>query len=128
MRKFKEKPSRKNGAILKQRQSELPRKINKPHLHAKILEPSNKRSDLCNERHPNGTIFPCDIASIMNVCLRTAQKKIQDARFLLGKGKMAYVTIEEFCALNELNKESIQKTIDSLDEIPDADKEEENQP
>ena len=115
MRKFKKEGSRKNGAILKQRRLAQPKKSKKPILKPEIFISPKKRRDLCNERYPRRTIFPRHIASIMRVHLRTAQKIIRNMRFLLGKGKMAYVTVKEFCTLNGLNEEKVQNAIDNID-------------
>jgi hypothetical protein len=52
-------------------------------------------------------IYPHDIAEIFGVHIRTAQRMMRDARFLLGKRKRSCVTVKEFCRLNELDEESM---------------------
>jgi len=69
------------------------------------------------EQSPNYRIivYPTDIAKFYGVNIRTAQRKLEDARFLLGKSKRAVVTIKEFCSVYELNEEEVRKVINDID-------------
>jgi len=60
-------------------------------------------------------IHPSDIAMLYGVSIRTAQRMLKDARFLLGKSDSADVTIKEFCSVNELNEEEVRTQINEID-------------
>jgi len=60
-------------------------------------------------------IYPTDVAKFYGVNIRTAQRRLEDARFLLGKSKKAAVTIKEFCSVFELNEEEVRKVINDID-------------
>jgi hypothetical protein len=60
-------------------------------------------------------IHASDIAKICGIGIRTAQRRLKNVRFLLGKSDSADVTIKEFCSVNELNEEEVRKQIDEID-------------
>ena len=58
-------------------------------------------------------IYPKDVVLIFHIAERTARKKIEDAKKMLGKHKRTFLTIREFCDCFGLAYEEI---IDLLDE------------
>jgi hypothetical protein len=55
-----------------------------------------------------------DLVLVLDIGLRTAQRLLQMARVALNKKKNAYITVEEFCFLNDLKEETIQKKLAEL--------------
>lgn len=57
-------------------------------------------------------IYPKDVALIFRIAERTARKKIEEAKKMLGKQKRSFLTIREFCECFELEYEEIIALLD----------------
>ena len=55
-----------------------------------------------------------EVAVILGIHLRTAQKMLQNTRFALGLGKNAYVSVKSFCFINNFDEDDIRKALDVL--------------
>jgi hypothetical protein len=55
-----------------------------------------------------------EVALILGIHLRTAQKMLQNTRFALGMPKNGYVSVKSFCFINNFDEEEIRRALNAL--------------
>ena len=83
-----------------------------------------KKDDFKNDNSPvtnnlSVNITAKQVSQILGIHVRSAQEMLKTIREKLGKLKMAYVSLEEFCFETKLPKEDVLRSLESITPDPE---------
>ena len=73
-------------------------------------EPQYKRDD-----GYQFVIHTNQVADLLQINIRTAQELLQVTRRLLGKSENSYVSVKEFCKMNEFDEEDVRRALRDIE-------------
>ena len=97
------------------------------YLTAETLAVLQKRAALWKKKYPHGEpmakryegyvtfAHTCDVAEVLKISMRKAQKMLQVTRQFHEKHKNSYVSVKEFCFVNNINEDEFRKGLSLLE-------------